>query len=301
MRLKIIVSLICVILAGLHIAFPAFAVDYVTLVLLIAAGILWFAPLIKSLELPGGFKIELQDVKTATDKVSSGTKEREEPDTIAPIPNVSFEEESAIERLRNLAYSNPNVALVGLRIEIEKRLAEFAQSEGISTERRTVGWLLRELQQRKKLSPATASGLNELVALGNQAAHGADVTRDAAEWAIDTAPTIFGMIKAPHIAFLKVCDALYKLVITCAGIPFQSQWNQTDFEAALNRLEERQLISSSERAEIDALYTLGVDIRYGFGSWYEESMTRMPRLEQLLELLKRRYERGEANAVKCNP
>lgn len=296
MRLKIVVSLICVIFAGLHIAFPAVAIDYVTLLLLIAAILPWFAPLIKSLEVPGGFKIELQDVKTATDKVSAGAKEREGPEAVAHTPSVSVEEESAIERLRALAHSDPNLALVGLRIEIEKRLGYLARSEGISTERRTVGWLLRELQQRKKLSPATASGLNELVALGNRAVHGADVTRDAAEWAIDTAPTILGMIKAPHIAFLKLWDAVDKVLIACTGVAFDSLWNQTDFRAALDRLEKRQLISSSERAELDALHGLRWDVRIGFGSWYEEATARMARLEELIELLKRRCERGETIA-----
>jgi hypothetical protein len=296
MRLKIIASLTCIILAGLHITFPTFAVDNVTLFFLIAAGLLWLGPLIKSLELPGGFKIELQDVKTATDKVSAGTSEREGTEAVTSTPIVSIEEESAIERLRNLADSDPNLALVGLRIEIETRLAKLARAEGISTESRTVGWLLRELKQRKKLTPATASGLNELVSLGNRAAHGTDVTRDAAEWAIDTAPTILGMIEAPHVAFIKLWDELDKVVIACTAVEFQSLWPQKDFRTVLSRLEERRLISSSERAELDDLHALRWDVRVGFGSWYKEATDRMARLEQLIELLKRRCKSGEALA-----
>jgi hypothetical protein len=291
MRLKIISSLVCVSLAILHNAFPKFSIDYVTLLLLIVAGFPWFAPLVKSLELPGGFKIELQDVKTATDKVSAETMKLREPEAAAPVSRVSLEEESAIERLRNLAHSNPNLALVGLRLEIENRLVELGRTEGVPTEGRRVGWILRELQRRKKLSPATASGLNELVALGNQAAHGTNVTRDAAEWAIDTAPTILGMIVAPHVSFQKLWEALDKVISGCTGVPPESLLNQHGIRDALNRLEEKGLISPSEKAEIDALHTLRWDGRIGFGSWAEESQAKLARLEQLIELLKKRCEK----------
>lgn len=292
MRLKIIASLTCVVLAGLHIAFPALPIDYVALVLLIGAALPWYAPLIKSLELPGGFKIELQDVKTATDKVSVGTKEQEDLGAEIAATIITLEDESDIERLRHLAYFDPRLVLVGLRIEIERRLVRLAESEGISAERRPAGWLLRELQQIKKLSPATSSGLSELIALADSAAQGVKVTRGAAEWALDTAPTILRMIEPPHVEFLHLWEALEKVLIACNVTPFQSLWNQKNFQTALDHLETKQLISSPERAELEALHTLRWDVRVGFGSWYREATTKMARLEQLIEILKMRCGRG---------
>jgi len=290
MKLKIILSLICIILAGAHILFPAIKVDYVTVVFLILAALPWCAALIKSLELPGGFKIELQDVKAAIDKVAVKTKELEVPETETSTAVNLSEKESAVDRLRDLAYSDPTLALVSLRIEIEKRLVELAQSEGISTERRSAGRLLQELKQRNRLSPITASGLYDLIALGNKAAHGMGVTRDAAEWAIDASPTILAMIAPPHVAFLRLWDALDKAIISWTGVPFNSLWRQTDLGSALDSLEEKELISTSERDELVTLHTLRWDITIGCDSWFEDSVTKIKRLEQLFEKLKRRWE-----------
>src|SRR5882672_10653419 len=71
MKIKILISLICIAGLAVHLTWPAFKIDLITLILVIVGVLPWTASIIKSLELPGGFKIELQDVKAATDKVKS--------------------------------------------------------------------------------------------------------------------------------------------------------------------------------------------------------------------------------------
>ena len=92
--------------------------------------------------------------------------------------------------LRKVYKEDPNLALVGFRIEIEKRIYTLAEKSGISTERTGLQRLVRELIKNEIISSSAASGLLELIALGNQAAHGASVNKDAAEWVLDIGPSI---------------------------------------------------------------------------------------------------------------
>jgi hypothetical protein len=49
-------------------------------------------------------------------------------------------------------------------------------------------YLIGDLRKRGVLNDSSISGLQELVMAGNQAAHGAEVDRSAATWAIDYGP-----------------------------------------------------------------------------------------------------------------
>ncbi len=187
MKTKIAISTICVILAAAHLIWPDVKVDMVTLVLLVVAILPWLAAVIRSVELPGGFKIELQDVKAATEKVTGGkTAAAGQPDK----PPVGGD----IQYLREIASSDPNLALVGLRIEIERRLSQLAERAQIPSARRSAGAMLRDLMAREQIDRQTAAGLGELIALGNQAAHGAEVSPNAAAWALDTGPLILEVL-----------------------------------------------------------------------------------------------------------
>jgi hypothetical protein len=95
------------------------------------------------------------------------------------------EKEDPISVLRNVASNDPNLALVGFRIEIEKRLLELAQKYGIEFRKRPLGQTVRRLQEKEVLSSSVASGLSDLIALGNQAAHGARVAPEGVDWLMD--------------------------------------------------------------------------------------------------------------------
>jgi hypothetical protein len=107
------------------------------------------------------------------------------------VRNVSADPLSAIRRA---AGTDPNVALVGFRIEIEKKIIAIAEKIGIETHRVPLYALLQELQTREILNVSTVDGLLELMAAGNRAAHGTRVSNEAADWVLDIGPGILNRL-----------------------------------------------------------------------------------------------------------
>ena len=61
--LRVVLSATCLVLLVAHVAIPAFRLDAIALGLLITAVVPWLSDLIKSLELPTGFKLEFQELR----------------------------------------------------------------------------------------------------------------------------------------------------------------------------------------------------------------------------------------------
>ena len=95
--------------------------------------------------------------------------------------------------------------LVGLRIEIEKRLRALAEAAGLPTQG-SLAQLTRVLADRGILETQAVSGLRDLIALGNQAAHGRQVSTDVALSAADFAS---GVLQALDL----------KLAVMRKGVP----------------------------------------------------------------------------------
>lgn len=188
MKSKIVISTVCALLTAGHLIWPEIQIDLTTIILILVGVLPWLATVIRSLELPGGFKIELQDVKSATEKVASGSIA-----TTSPPVGVKGREDN-LDFLRLIAKTDPNLSLVGLRIEIERRLSALATDLRPDARRNSASVLLRELVGNQRIDRATASGLSDLIALGNQAAHGAEVSPSAAAWALDNAPLILEVL-----------------------------------------------------------------------------------------------------------
>lgn len=197
MRTRIFITIAALALAAGHNIWPEIKVDLITLIFIVVAMLPWLASVIKSLELPGGFKIELNDVKAATEKVSSipsGSSANTRHERTLPLPEYAEPYEPTIKALREVAQTDPRLALVGLRIELEKRLTQLAEAKGIDSTRKSASAIVRALQQKEVMHPEVAVGLSELVALGNSAAHGAQVTPAAADWALESAPFILSIL-----------------------------------------------------------------------------------------------------------
>ena len=156
---------------------------------------------IKKLELPGGIKIELADVKAAADKVVHGWASAKLPlftlsatgTTTVPKSDTSQTQipiKDPIASIREIASTDSNLSLVAFRIEIEKRIREIAESCQIGTNSAPIGKLIRELQNSQILPYDVSTGLMELVALGNRAAHGVEVEPNAADWVLDIGSSI---------------------------------------------------------------------------------------------------------------
>jgi hypothetical protein len=94
-----------------------------------------------------------------------------------------------------LVYSrDPNLALAGLRIEIEKRLSALAEKADIPVRPGGVGQLLRALDRKELLSHEERAALADMIGLLNAAVHGAVVDPRASEWALDVGPRILASL-----------------------------------------------------------------------------------------------------------
>ena len=185
---KIAISSGAVAVIVARLIWPNLRIDAITLGLLLVALLPWLSGLIKSAEFPGGWKIEFRDVQSA------GAKIIKQPDAAhltadaapADIPRPSY---------LDISNRDPNLALVGLRIEIEKHLRALARQYEIP-ETGSLIRLLEELRVRGVLNDRSVSGLKDLVMAGNQAAHGAEVDPSAAAWALEYGPQVLAILDA---------------------------------------------------------------------------------------------------------
>jgi hypothetical protein len=177
---KILISVLALGLAALHIIVPSFQIDAITIVAVGIALLPWLSTLFKSVEIPGWLKVEFKYFqKAAKDAESAGllsgpltTKERNQ---------YSFQ---------LIATDDPNLALAGLRIEIEKRLKKLAQRNGIGTEYQGIGNMLRNLGNGNALTDREVDAIDGILELLNNAVHGARVDAKTANWVLDFGPRI---------------------------------------------------------------------------------------------------------------
>jgi hypothetical protein len=159
--------------------------------LLVVATLPWILKYLRGFEIPGIVKIDLADTKAATDKVTRAEPPSGQINFEGHPPRVSIEVGAGqFSNLRTIYDTDPNLALVGFRIEVEKRLRDLAAARQISIDKMPLQRLLHELIDRRLIPSEIASGLMELIALGNRAAHGVTVSPDAAAWLLDVGPDV---------------------------------------------------------------------------------------------------------------
>jgi hypothetical protein len=164
---------------------PNLTIDLVTMTLLLIAVLPWLAPLFKSVELPGGVKVQFQDLQNAEESIAKAG-------LLAPAKP---QDKDAVYSFQLVADKDPNLALAGLRIEIEKVLSEIAEPLGLKSHRYSIRGLLRELSERQVLTQQERSVLENLLELLNHAVHGGEITREAAGWAMDVGPRLLEGLK----------------------------------------------------------------------------------------------------------
>lgn len=180
--LHIAISVVGLLVVLGHAVYPNAKIDAVTLGAIMIAVLPWLGSIFKSVELPGGVKVEYRDLERAREEVARvgllGTppERKEEPSYIA------------------IAQEDPNLALAGLRIEIERRLRAIAKKYGLDAERQGIGQLLRGLRTRNAISREEDSVLSDLMGLLNKAVHGVEFDHRAAQWAIDVGPGLLATL-----------------------------------------------------------------------------------------------------------
>lgn len=186
-RLKYIISLSALVLLLIHVIWPEVTVDGVTLVLLGLSIVPWLTPLFKAVEFPGGWKLEFQDLERMGAKA-------EALGLVSPPEPGDGEHEYAFQLV---APKDPNLALAGLRIEIETRLRRLADENGIEEWKgRDLSTLLGLLSQATVLSSQEATAFSDLAGLIGMAVHGAQVDTKAANWAMQVGPRLLRSLDA---------------------------------------------------------------------------------------------------------
>ncbi len=132
------------------------------------------------LEFPGGWKVEFQDLQKAKN-------EADKAGLLAPSNTINATPEYSFQMIAN---DDPNLALAGLRIEIEKRLMDLAESNNISVKRQGIGGLMRILSNEGILTQQEYGALADMVGMLNSAVHGATVDKRAVDWALETGPRL---------------------------------------------------------------------------------------------------------------
>jgi hypothetical protein len=140
----------------------------------------WLQPLFKSVELPGGVKVEFQELNEVAKRADAAGL-LAAPGSPPKIPDYSF---------LQVASTDPNLALAGLRIELERRLEQLARLRGRGEPPKGIGRLLAYLNLNQLIGGAERSVLSDLAALLNSAVHGARVDAQATEWALEIGPRI---------------------------------------------------------------------------------------------------------------
>ena len=172
-------------IATAHLIWPNLTIDPITVMLILIALVPWLAPLFKSVEFPGGWKIEFQDFERARTRADKAG-------LLTTKTGKQYNEEYSFQIV---AEEDPVLALAGMRIEIEKRLREIAESVGLKVERIGIGKLLRILSEKQLISNEQRSVLLDMIGLLNAAVHGGDVDERAAEWALDVGPRLLNTLE----------------------------------------------------------------------------------------------------------
>lgn len=180
-KLKAGITLVAAIFVVVRLIWPDLKIDSITIGLFIVAILPWLASLIQSAKLPGGWEITFRDFKEAANKAAQTTDTPEQM-IVSESPSV-FE---AIEL-------DSNLALVYLRIEIEKRLRTLAQNANLNSKGPLLR-LFRDLQKSGVVNDVVFSGLQELIIAGNQAAHGAEVEPSVADSVLEFGPRIINAL-----------------------------------------------------------------------------------------------------------
>lgn len=106
--IQISITIAAIVLVIGHILFPELRIDAITVTLLGIALIPWLGPLFKSVELPGGVKVEYQELERAGKKIEmSGLITSEH--ALRPMQKHEYS-------FQAVSGDDPNLALSGLRI-----------------------------------------------------------------------------------------------------------------------------------------------------------------------------------------
>jgi hypothetical protein len=168
-------------LAAIHIIWPGLKVDAITIALVVIALLPWLGLIFESISFPGGGGVKYRDLERV-EREATAVGLLEPPSAPEPL-------------YAEIAQDDPNLALAGLRIEIEKRLRAIAKARHVDVERKSIRQLMNELTRVGALTESEVSVLRDLNGLLNQAVHGARVESGAVDWAMSVGPRLLSSLE----------------------------------------------------------------------------------------------------------
>lgn len=169
----------------IHLWYNGISVGWITIALLVISATPYVIPLVKSVDVPGVARVELRDVRKAASKITTGRQND---------GDLKRKDNEEAKSLRRLSKSDPSVALVGFRIDLEDKLMDLADQNNINTTEKDIPSILRNLSKKGVISEGVIGGVQELIYLGNRAARGEEVAPSAAEWVSNNASDILSSL-----------------------------------------------------------------------------------------------------------
>jgi hypothetical protein len=161
---------------------------------------------IKSANLPGGVSLDFNEAVQEIKKLSKEVEPPKPPKGSKKMPMLPLTEANSkmlklglqpspsgldFKRYRELAIQDPNLALAGLRIELETMLKNVAKGFNLSfSEKESTGMILRKLQSAGNITLTQYELSSKVFNLCNMAVHGSRVSNTEANTVIDIAETL---------------------------------------------------------------------------------------------------------------
>jgi hypothetical protein len=169
----------------LHLIFPKWAIDSITVTLLVLIALVWVLPWVKTLKIPGGTEIEMREMVQSAEESLAKVDLPKIPRPPTNLVAVVDGQDENKPLLKQFFEQDPNLALAGLRIEIEKRLTTLGKRRKVQLSSLTgISKMIQVLKEQKALNPELAASLSEIVGVGNRAIHGADIESSVAKRAL---------------------------------------------------------------------------------------------------------------------
>lgn len=171
---KYLMPLFCLILIIIHAMFPEYAIDTITIALIIIILFPWLIPYLGSIKFPGGTEITFREVQRL-EELSAGIEIQLRdviPDEIEPTR-------------QDLLRFDSNLALASLRIDIERKLKQIARQKEIFTNRKSLGTILKSLYTNEIIGSSEYDTLRSVIDICNKAVHAEKVDYFAASKILD--------------------------------------------------------------------------------------------------------------------
>jgi hypothetical protein len=97
---------------------------------------------------------------------------------------------------QTIVEKDPQLALLGLRSEIEQRLIKLAEKRGLDVDGRGLGKMLQVLYAARVFASGEWSVITDMIGSLNNAAHNKDIRSETIEWALDVGPRLLKTLDA---------------------------------------------------------------------------------------------------------